>query len=833
MDGLRGPLYFMHSGGGETDADSSGSIPREMVQDEVRRQVHQALENQRKVMEDLKLENERLRMEAVRRASLSENVPQASAGFGVPSSGLPQALAGLGVPSSSGGLPQASSGLGVPSSGLPQAPAGLGVPSSGLPQASSGLGVPSSGLPQASSGLGVPSSGLPQAPAGLGVPSSGLPQASAGLGVPSSGLPQASSGLGVPSGGLPQASSGLGVPSGGLPQAPAGLGVPGSGLPQASTGLGVPSSGPGPESTSFAVHARDPREGLLGRDRTGAYTDEEGFAPRWGSLRGREENTGSMLRGSSLDRKSSPLGRSMRPPSSSPKTRNGFRMPAGSFRQEFGEGARGLPDGDGYGLPHGERAYRQPPYYESRTFGDYDVTAPPGLESTRGTDVPKEQPVTGLAEATHGAHGGAVPEVKDPDPLAVLITGMTQLQQVLLKKNEALDLDAKGTPELPKLAEYSPETGAIEFQDFLYLAEQQIGSLASGAGEWWQKTLEVSQAAYLEYQALSPVKRLGVKAQLTADLKGEKYRRLERKVAAMLLSALPKGVKDDLIAYRVQGVHQILYRLMVIFQPGGAQDRAQILKQLDVTESAAGPPEAVLAIRRWYRLLQRASDLGVTLPDESLQVKSLSVIVRKTSEQNSDFKFRLALARTELQVDTRPNQASVLKYMQHLLAELEQLGSLARRASGTTTTPTAGTAPSGTTSSSATTSLKGLQGGDPAPKPGAKPKAAPNAKKMCQWFGTDNGCRNGRSCTFQHSWTRLSRAERCLLCGSKKHRAKECPNSKDESSPAERGGQSPQKPQSSSTPVPSAPSLATATVAAPTGVAEPPGATSSMRPIRC
>ena len=280
-------------------------------------------------------------------------------------------------------------------------------------------------------------------------------------------------------------------------------------------------------------------------------------------------------------------------------------------------------------------------------------------------------------------HGKQATQDPKPEPTAVdvLITGMAQLQQLLLRKSDGLDVEAKGTPELPKLGEYNPETGAIEFQDFLYLVEQQVGSLASGAGEWWQKTLQVAQAAYMEYQTLSPVKRLGVKAQLSEELKDDRFKRLEKKVAAMLLCALPKGVKDDLIAYRVQGVHQILYRLMVIFQPGGAQDRAQILRQLDVSESAAGAPEAVVAIRKWYRLLQRASDLGVTLPDESLQVKSLSAIVRKTSEQNSDFRFRLALARTELQIDTRPNQANVLKYMQHLLAELEQLGASGRKSS--------------------------------------------------------------------------------------------------------------------------------------------------------
>ena len=273
-----------------------------------------------------------------------------------------------------------------------------------------------------------------------------------------------------------------------------------------------------------------------------------------------------------------------------------------------------------------------------------------------------------------------------------------------------------------------------------------------------------------------------MKAQLTGELRSERYRRLEKKVAAMLLQSLPKGVRDDLVAYRVQGVHQILYRLMVIFQPGGAQDRAQLLRQLDVADSAPTAAEAVVAIRRWYRLLQRASDLGVKLPDESIQTRSLTTIVKRVSEQNGDFKFRLALARTELQVDTRPNQTSVLKYMQHLVAELEQLGSVPKKSSGSApvsaTTTTTSTAPMPSTSPS---NLKGLQGGE---DPTAKAKAKAGAtKKPCSWFGSDNGCRNGKDCTFLHSWSGLQRGERCLLCGSKKHRAKECTAGKGSGSP--------------------------------------------------
>ena len=85
----------------------------------------------------------------------------------------------------------------------------------------------------------------------------------------------------------------------------------------------------------------------------------------------------------------------------------------------------------------------------------------------------------------------------------VLITGMSQLQQVLLKqKTEVIDVEDKAVTELMKLPEYTAETGAIDFQDYLYLTEQQIATLAAGASDWWAQTLRVAQSAYAEYLTL-------------------------------------------------------------------------------------------------------------------------------------------------------------------------------------------------------------------------------------------------------------------------------------------------------------------------------------------
>ena len=133
--------------------------------------------------------------------------------------------------------------------------------------------------------------------------------------------------------------------------------------------------------------------------------------------------------------------------------------------------------------------------------------------------------------------------------------------------------------------------------------------------------------------------------------------------------------------------------------------------------------------------------------------------VKKTAGQYADFKFRVALAKTELQIDSRPSQTNVMRFLQHLLAELEQLGGGSRKPGSTTTATSAGT---GATTTTPRPSLNGMQQGTEDAK--AKSKATPpTPKKACQWFGTDVGCKNSKACSFVHSWQGLTRAERCCL----------------------------------------------------------------------
>ena len=186
--------------------------------------------------------------------------------------------------------------------------------------------------------------------------------------------------------------------------------------------------------------------------------------------------------------------------------------------------------------------------------------------------------------------------------------------------------------EFPKLQENTPESGAIDFQDWLYLVEQQVGSLASGS-MWWTAMLEAAMKAYGKYQAATPTQRLTVASELPSEWEDPKYSKLEKRLAAMLVGALPQPYEGGDGCLSSASGTSTAVRLLVNYQPGGSTDRALVLAQLEPKDGATDPTEVIGALRRWFRWLQRAQDLQLSLPDPSVQIRALSTITKKLAER--------------------------------------------------------------------------------------------------------------------------------------------------------------------------------------------------------
>ncbi|CAL1168676.1 unnamed protein product [Cladocopium goreaui] len=96
-----------------------------------------------------------------------------------------------------------------------------------------------------------------------------------------------------------------------------------------------------------------------------------------------------------------------------------------------------------------------------------------------------------------------------------------------------------------------------------------------------------------------------------------KWPRTEQRAVTMLLACLPEGVRRDLIASRRLSTVEIIYKLLITYQPGGPQERTVLLK--DITEDRLGNnpsvQEVLNTLRMWRRNVNRANELKVTLPD--------------------------------------------------------------------------------------------------------------------------------------------------------------------------------------------------------------------------
>ncbi|CAE7342039.1 GIP, partial [Symbiodinium sp. CCMP2456] len=274
-----------------------------------------------------------------------------------------------------------------------------------------------------------------------------------------------------------------------------------------------------------------------------------------------------------------------------------------------------------------------------------------------------------------------------------------QLQQVYMGKTDSKDVDLKiGNLELPTMPDFGPEA-AVAYSDWLYEVEQAVGGLSD-----------------------------------------PKWSRLERRVLTMMLASLQKTAKEDAVTHRISTVTGLLYRLHVLYAPGSSAERASILRQLDGTPAGTGLSDAVTALRKWRRHLQRAQEMNVSVPDASILLRGIDTIAGRAIENHADLKFRLALSRTQLQLQYRPTLDSVLKYYNHAIAELQQAAPARNSSSSATSVPEG-------------TKLKGMNAGAGTGETGSPTRKGGSAGKVaCKFFLSEAGCTRGSSCKFDHSF---------------------------------------------------------------------------------
>ncbi|CAE7889048.1 unnamed protein product, partial [Symbiodinium microadriaticum] len=327
-----------------------------------------------------------------------------------------------------------------------------------------------------------------------------------------------------------------------------------------------------------------------------------------------------------------------------------------------------------------------------------------------------------------------------------VLTAMARgIESLLLNqgnRNDRPETVKPGITELPPLPLYTPETGSIDLINWVTHITPIMEDLSDSSSVWWTETLQDVMSWYARYSVATPLERVQL-LPIRATISKPEWARVERRATAMMLTAIPQSIKEEVIAVGGVTTVNLMAKLFSTYQPGNRQEKALVLANLEKPGETSDAKGAVEALRKWALWRRRAMAIGITEPDASVLLQGLDRICGSVVKADSELAFRVSLIRSTLQVDTCPTSDSVTRFFQHLQAELEQQARLGA-VRGTELNPR----------------LKALGSTAEFVPPPAPP--APT---------------RGKECRYPHTWSsfeKAERAKRCLVCGGTGHKSKEC-----------------------------------------------------------
>ena len=190
---------------------------------------------------------------------------------------------------------------------------------------------------------------------------------------------------------------------------------------------------------------------------------------------------------------------------------------------------------------------------------------------------------------TTGSSGPQVPgSSSDPHMqfMCLMLQSMQEMQKQMANKDQSHDKDCingeevirAGITELPLLPEWDAAEAPLKLGDWLTLISPMVADLTSTAEDWWDLLLKEVGEWYQSHLAMSPLDRTSHSPTTPLSLQEKRWRRLERRVAGLLLKAVPEGQREDLVAKKHMSVFGILTSLQISYQPGGFGEKRTLLR---------------------------------------------------------------------------------------------------------------------------------------------------------------------------------------------------------------------------------------------------------------
>ena len=329
----------------------------------------------------------------------------------------------------------------------------------------------------------------------------------------------------------------------------------------------------------------------------------------------------------------------------------------------------------------------------------------------------------------------------------------------------------KHVMSLPTLADYTP-SNPTALGDWIAMIEPMLSSLTDTGRVWWHCVYSKAYQAYAKWLSVSPLERLGIKAELEGlKVVQTVHVLLEQRAVSLLLQAIPERLKTEIVSTRMLGSVMIFYKLLTAYQPGGANERSTMLNFLVQPSPATSISEAIKGVRQWAQWRSRLRELRAAEPDATLLIKGLDGLSSALLAKHPTVHFRVASFREKLGVDYSPTSETATKLAEMLQAEFELLLHSAgeqevKQDSDAKKRARLNKAQKGT-GDETEEGDKGKGKGKRYSRDGERP--------FCWIYGkTDAGCKFGSRCKFRHDKDSLERG-RCFECGAVGHLQPQCP----------------------------------------------------------
>ena len=193
---------------------------------------------------------------------------------------------------------------------------------------------------------------------------------------------------------------------------------------------------------------------------------------------------------------------------------------------------------------------------------------------------------------------------------------------------------------------------AMRCNDWLHKIRPAIHNLAPRAHEWWSQVTTEARSWYDKWCGAGLLERAGIKGEPSEHLLSETYVRLEARILAMLCKAVPNNIYELALSARNTTCVGLIFLILKTYQPGGLLERSELLKGLTNLQVADSATTGVSVIQRWFRHLERARNMSVSVPDCSLLIDALDEMSGPVLEKHPTMLFRVHAIRMQLQLDT-------------------------------------------------------------------------------------------------------------------------------------------------------------------------------------